>query len=272
METPFWNKVGKGALNEAQELEASLEVWGSYDSNQEDFLKKIDIALHSKVDGIIVQGLDTEEFKTMTRVKASSYGIPIITVANDVPIDESLRRTYVGSDQFMAGQLIANQLLVDMGHTGTVVLMYNRGQEYFQVQRLNGIENALRKYPQIRIVHGETEATREEVVARTKEILNANPDVDAFIAIDANITGTMIQEIGKRFQVEPYYIYTFDDGPDSMALLTEHKIDGVLKQSPEAMGKISVRLIIEWLSGKTVPLEINGYFTDISILKANDVK
>ncbi|WP_314733436.1 substrate-binding domain-containing protein [Anaerobacillus sp. CMMVII] len=233
METPFWNKVGKGAMEEAGRLGASLEIWGSYDGNQEDFLKKIDIALHSKVDGIIVQGLDTEEFKSLTKVKASSYGIPIITVANDVPIEESLRRTYVGSNQYRAGKLIAKQLLDDMGDVGTVVLMYNNGKEYFQMQRLQGIESILHLYPNIQIVYGETEATREEIISNTKEILNKNPEVDAFIAVDANITGTMIQEINKRFQVEPYYIYTLDDGPDSLSLLTEGKLDGLLQQSPK---------------------------------------
>ena len=81
-----------------------MEVWGSYGKNQEDFLKKVEIAIHSKVDGIIVQGLDTEKFKNLTKVKAAFYGIPIITVANDVPMAESLRRTYVGSDQYLAGR------------------------------------------------------------------------------------------------------------------------------------------------------------------------
>ncbi len=272
METPFWNKVGNGAIEEANKNGASLEVWGSYDRNQEDFLKKIDIALHSKVDGIIVQGLDTEEFKALTKVKASSYGIPIITIANDIPIEESLRRTYVGSDQYKAGELIAKQLLEDMGDTGTVVLMYNSGKEFFQVQRLKGIEDVLSDFPTIRVIHGKTEPTREEIIATTKDVLNQYPDVNALIAVDANITGTMLQEIEKRFQVEPYHIYTFDDGPESISLLTDGKIDGLLEQSPEMMGKMSVRLIVEWLSGQTVPLDITGYFTDIRIVKENDVR
>ena len=40
--------------------------------------------------------------------------------------------------------------------------------------------------------------------------------MDAFIAVNANIVGAMIQEIGRRSQVEPYHIYTFDDGPESL--------------------------------------------------------
>lgn len=272
IDTPFWDKVGSGALEQAQKDGASLEVWGSYGNNKEDFFKKIEIALHSKVDGIIIQGLDTDEFKNLAKIKASFYGIPIITVANDVPMTESLRKTYVGSNQYKAGRMVANQLLSDMGETGNVILMYDRQKEYFQEQRLSGMEDVLKNYPNIQTLYGDTNEKKEEVVATTQDMLNQMPDVDAFIAVNANIAGTMIQEIGNRSQVEPYHIYSFDDGPESMSLLMQGKLDGMIEQSPEMMGKISVKKMMEWLNGETVPLDINGYFTDIQILKAMDVQ
>ena len=52
-------------------------------------------------------------------------------------------------------------------------------------------------------------------MATTQQLMNEVPRVTAFIAINANYTGPMIQEIGRRTQVEPYYIYTFDDGVES---------------------------------------------------------
>lgn len=272
LETPFWDKVGNGALKEAHKDGASMEVWGSYGKNQEDFLKKVEIAIQSKVDGIIVQGLDTEEFKKLTKIKAAFYGIPIITVANDVPKAESLRRTYVGSDQYRAGQMIATQLLADMGPAGNVILMSDSRQEYYQTQRLKGIQDVLDDYSNVHTIYQETLDTREQVIATTKDLLNQNPEVDAFIAVNANIVGAMIQEIGRRSQVEPYHIYTFDDGPESLSLLMQGKIDGMIEQSPEMMGKMSVNLIMKWLKGEKVPLDMNGYLTDIRILKAMDVK
>lgn len=270
MDTTFWNKVGSGAARQAEIEGASLEIWGSYSSNLDEFLKKLELAIHSKVDGIIVQGLDTDEFKELTKVKAAFYGIPIITVANDVPMKASLRRTYVGSNQFQAGSLIASELLNDMGAEGNVVLLYDSQQEYYQKERLNGIEETLMKYPNIKTLYAETSESRDQVISTMRDVLNQMPDVDAFIAVNANMIGPMVQEIGKRSQVEPYFIYTFDDGPESLPLLNEGKIDGVIKQDPEKMGEVSVEQLIKWLNGETVPLDINGYFTDIHILK--DVK
>lgn len=269
-ETPFWNKVGSGAMDQAQKEGASLEIWGSYGNNREDFLKKLEIAIHSKVDGIIVQGLDSDDFKYLTKVKASFYGIPVITVANDVPVQESLRRTYVGSDQYKAGKMIAEELLKDMGSKGKVLITYNSDKEFYQLQRLEGMKEVLESHREIQLVEAETSSSREEVIAATQDILNKWPDVDAIIAINSDIASALVQEISKRSQVEPYYIYSFDDGQDSISLLQEGKIDGLVEQTPEMMGRKSVQLIKGWLTGETMPLNIDGYFTDIRIVKAMD--
>lgn len=272
LDTPFWDKVADGAMEQADQESVSLEVWGSYGNNQEDFLKKIEIAIYSQVDGIIVQGLDTDEFKALTKIKAGSYGIPIITVANDVPVGESLRKTYVGSDQYLAGKMIGEQLVSDMGIEGDVAIMIDNQQQYFQEQRLGGIGDALKEYPNIQIIDIFTHDTREQVISTMKDVLNQHPNIDAFIATNTNILATMIQEIEIRTQIENYYIYSFDDDYESISFLRQGKIDGMIEQSPRDMGKISVQVILDWLNNEKVPLDLNGYFTDIRIVKAMDIR
>jgi len=262
LDTPFWNKVGQGALKQAQEENVQLEVWGSYGNNRENFLKTMEVAIHSKVNGIIVQGLDNEEFKELTKVKAAFYGIPIITIANDVPAEESLRKTYVGSDQFEAGQMVARLLIKEMGTTGEVIILGDQENAYYQKERLAGIQDVLDGYPNIGMIVKGTAGEKEQVMTTTQQLMNEVPRVTAFIAINANYTGPMIQEVGRRTQVEPYYIYTFDDGVGLTALLEQGKLDGILEQQPEEMGSESVKRLMEWISGETVPLDSNGYLTE----------
>lgn len=269
LDTPFWAKVAQGATKEAKEENVQLEVWGSYGNNKEDFLKKMDIAIHSKVDGIIVQGLDNDEFKELTKVKAAFYGIPVITVANDVPVEESLRKTYVGSDQLWAGKIVARQLLKEMGTVGQVIIIGDQEQAYYQKERLAGIEEVLKWYPDIEVIVKGTADSKEQVMATTRQLMNEVPEADAFITINANYTGPMIQEISRRTQVEPYYIYTFDDGVESTALLDQGKLDGILEQSPIEMGSKSVKLLMEWILGETVPLDSNGYLTETHMIEAD---
>lgn len=268
LDTPFWDKVKRGALAEAERSGVSLEVWGSYGKNEEDFLKQMEIAISSKVDGMIVQGLDTPEFKQMAMYRATEKGIPLITVANDVPMNESLRRTYVGSNHYEAGQMIARQLLWDMGFAGKVVLMAADRQEEFQRSRLGGILEVLQRYPNIQTEIVASGTTREQVVQATNQVMNEDPNAKAFITTTANNANVIIQEIGKRSLVEPYYIYSFDDSPETLTLLEQGEIDALIAQSPETMGETSVKMMLQWLQGKQLPLNPDGYYTDIRVLKA----
>ncbi|BCB04255.1 sugar ABC transporter substrate-binding protein [Bacillus sp. KH172YL63] len=266
-QTPFWDKVAKGAKQQAEEEGVNLEVWGSFGRNQEEFLKNIEVAIHAKVDGILIQGLDTPEFKELTKVKASFNGIPVITVANDVPMEESLRRTYIGSDQYEAGKLIAEEIVHKMNGKGRIVLMMDREPEYYQEERVRGIRDVMKGHAGIELVVGETGWERDQIITATRDVMNHYPDITGFISVNAGNLGAMIDEISKRSQEEAYYIYSFDDGPESMTLLSQGLIDGVVQQEPEKMGQWSVRLMEEWLNGETVPLHENGYMTGLKIMR-----
>ncbi|EFM12597.1 periplasmic binding protein/LacI transcriptional regulator [Paenibacillus curdlanolyticus YK9] len=272
LDTPFWLQVKKGALSAAAQRGASLEMWGTYSSDRKEFLKQIEIAIASKVDGIIVQGLNTPEFTYLTKIKAAGSGIPILTVANDVPMNDSLRRTYVGSDHLAAGRMIARQLIEDMGSSGKVVLMVSDRQEDYQRSRLKGILEVLKAYPQVKTEIVASGDEKDAVVSATDDLLNTQPDAKAFIAVAANHASIIIQEIEKRSRVEPYYIYAFDDSPETMTLLKQSKIDALVAQSPELMGELSVKLMTEWLDGKVVPLNPDGYFTQVRVLRAGEAE
>lgn len=270
IDTPFWNKVAQGAKKQAEKEGIQLEVWGSYNNNTDEFLRKLDIAIYSKVDGIIAQGLDTEEFKELIKTKASSNGIPVITVANDVPMEESLRRTYVGPNQYLAGKMIAEQLVRDMGTEGTVAILYDGREEHYQLERLRAMEDVFNRYPGIKFQKFPTSDVLDHVVTDTQNMLNHHPDVDAIIVVDSKIIGTVIHEVAKRFQIEPFYIYSFEDDNELASYLERDQLDGYIEQTPEKMGTLSVNQMMEWLKGNAVPLNKDGYFTEIQLVKAKD--
>jgi len=71
LDSPFWSQLKDGALEAADRYQVSLEAWSTFGLNEQDFLNNIEIAIASKVDGIIAQGLDTEEFINLTKLKAT---------------------------------------------------------------------------------------------------------------------------------------------------------------------------------------------------------
>ncbi|MCC5894545.1 MAG: sugar ABC transporter substrate-binding protein [Alkalibacterium sp.] len=269
-DTPFWNSVAKGAVERAEQEGVMLEVLNNYGKNDEVFLSNLELGIHSRVDGIIVQGLDEEAFKELTKVKAAFYSIPIITIGEDVPMEESLRRTYVGSDHFLAGKLIAQQLIADMGETGEVAILLDENTHYYQTLRMEGIESILKLYPDITLIKVPTDPSKDKVMATTQNLLNQYPDIEGFIAVNADAASGMIQEISRRKQIAPLYNYSFDDHADIDSLMQQGKLDAIVAQDPEKMGNWGVGLLIEWLEGETVPLDFDGYFTPVRIRESQD--
>jgi len=270
MDTPFWDKVEQGAAEAASRYGAELAVWGSYGTNQEDFLRNMEIAIASKVDGIIIQGMDTDEFNHLATVKAAANGIPIFTIANDVSFKNSLRRTYIGSDHYKAGRMIGEQLVKDMGPKGNVVLLVSDRKEDYLTKRTEGILDVLKRYPGIRPIVAAAGNTREKVISRTNDIMNKVPDIDAFVAVWAGHASAMVQEISKRAHLGQFYVYSFDDNSEITALLHEKKMNAIIEQSPVEMGELSVKLMVQWLTREAFPLDYEGYYTDIRLLKADD--
>ena len=74
-DTPFWNSVAKGAVEKAEKEGVMLEVLSNFGKNDEAFLSNLELGIHSRVDGIIVQGLDQEAFKELTKIKAAFYDL-----------------------------------------------------------------------------------------------------------------------------------------------------------------------------------------------------
>jgi ribose transport system substrate-binding protein len=272
MDSPFWNQVERGALTAGEQLQVGVEFWGTYRSNMEDFMKHIEIAIASKVDGIIVQGLNTEEFSSITKLKAAQYGIPVITIANDVSMIESLRKTYVGSNHLLGGQMIAAQLVHDMQGAGKVVVMVSDREEESQRLRLEGIIETFEKTPNIEYKIVSSGDSSEQITSATKQLLNEQPDTNAFIGVTLDSASVIVQEVEKRSRLANFYIYSFDDNLETLDYMRKGYIRATIKQSPIEIGTKSVELMVKWLRGEVLPLDSVGYYTDISVLRAEDLR
>lgn len=270
-DTPFWNELEEGAFAAAEQHGVSLERWGTFGLNEGDFLRNLELAIASRVDGIITQGLDVDTFKRLTAIRAAEYGIPIITVGSDVPVDESMRRTYVGSDHREAGRLLARRLIADMGTEGRVVLLASERLEHYERERLAGILAVIGDYPDIVSEVAASGGASEDTARSVREQLNAHPDTKAFLSVAYNNAEVIAREIGKRSRATDFYLYAFEENPDTVQLLQEGILNGLIVQDPYRMGKWSVDLMVRWLEGIDLPLDMDGYHTEIRVLTREDL-
>ncbi|MFC7441157.1 sugar-binding protein [Laceyella putida] len=249
MDNDYWRLVEKGARAAEKKLPVSIEYNGPEQADIETHLKKIDMAIASKVDGIITQGLNESQFTPLIN-KAIAKGIPVITIDTDAP--NSQRIAYIGTDNYLSGYL-AGQALIKGTHGQAVVgIITGRFDAEHQKLRVQGFRDAVKQAPGIRIAAvEESNITRIEAAEKASKILHEHPDVTAFYgtsALDAIGIAQVVEEIDDK----SFYIIGFDTLPETLDLLKRGKIQATVVQTPYEMGYKSVKLMLDIIKGKRV--------------------
>lgn len=253
MDNPYWQRVKEGANAAAAKYDAVVEYNGPVQTNTDEHIKMTKMAVASKVDGIITQGLN----KKMTPVINNSIeqGIPVVTIGSDAP--DSRRLAYIGTDNYKAGELAGRTLAAATGGHANVGIITGSFQTAGQKLRVKGFRDALKQDPKIKIVDVEaSHFSRVQAAEKTYEVFKNDPDVTAFFgtsALDGPGISATVQSLGKTKDV---YILAFDALPGTLKLIDQGIIGATVKQNPYEMGYRSVEMMVEILNGKNVN-EIN---------------
>ncbi|TXK85179.1 substrate-binding domain-containing protein [Paenibacillus sp. N3.4] len=256
------NEIQRGARDTAETNQMMIDFWGVYRSNVEELIKQIDIAIASKVNGIIVEGLDHPEFDRMVK-KATAKGIPVITINSDAP--GSLRKSYVGSDHYQEGIIMGEHIAAQLNGKGLVGVIRNMTTPTMDDLRLKGLSEAFSKYDGIKMVFASDDMETTQPNMQTYDILNHYPNVSAFIGLPTESGESIFQASHARSRTKEYQIFIFDDSPQTIMLIRNGLIRAGLSQHYKEMGSLSVNLMKRWLNAKQLPLN-NSYFTTISVV------
>ncbi|HEO8419683.1 TPA: sugar-binding protein [Yersinia enterocolitica] len=268
MDHDYWRLVGAGAKKAALDNDVFVEYEGPKRSNPEEQLKLLDMAIQAKVDGIIVQALN-DTFTPLIN-KAVKEGIPVITIDTDAP--ESLRNAYIGTDNYLAGQLAGQTLVKDTGGkakvgiiTGGIDNAYNQHQ-----LRVQGFKDAIAKVKGIKIIAiDESNLTRVQAEEKAYKMLKEHEDITAFYGT-SSLDGIGIVAAAKSLKKQDdVYVISFDALDENIDLLNEGNINAIIAQQPFEMGEKSIELMLNLIKQKSVPM-VNH--TNASIVHRKDLE
>jgi ribose transport system substrate-binding protein len=267
MDHDYWRLVGEGAKAAEENNDVYVEYKGPKRSNPEEQAKLLDVAIKSKVDGIIVQAL-TEEFIPLIN-KATESGIPVITIDTDAP--SSKRSTYIGTDNYKAGQLAGQTLVEDTNGQAVVGIITGSFRNAHHELRVEGFMDAIEGEEGIEVVSIE-ESTITRVVAEEKahKMLLEYPQITALYGTSA-LDGIGMVQASESLQIsdEELYMIAFDTLPENIELLEDGKVDALVGQKPYEMGYRSVELMLSILAKEQVD---DVYYTDTTIVRNEDLK
>lgn len=105
--TPFWESVYEGAVSAAEKSGVYVELLGADLDEEYDKEQLMEIAIASKVDGIIVEADDSNKMTQLIR-EADNAGIPVVTALGDNALGG--RKSFAGVSSYNLGKEYGKQV------------------------------------------------------------------------------------------------------------------------------------------------------------------
>lgn len=263
----YWTSVAKGVEEASNMVDADVKISiPQLNYNVPQMTELIKRASAAKVDAIIVQGIQNEEYLTALK-QAADNGAQIILVDTDVAnLDDYL---YIGTDNYNAGVLIGEKAVEMTGGKAKIAVI--SGEENYPnlEERYTGLQDAIRKYPAMELIcllYDQYDTLT--VMQNYYMIINTYPEVDTIICIE----GTGGQTFGSKLTVKNKYVshmLSFDLSDDSRIGLQNDVLDGMVVQQSEKMGKLAILQAVKYY--ETGAYSSDKIYTDVEWITATDL-
>lgn len=253
-QTEFWLSVFAGAKAAATEYNAELNILGP--ETEEDYETQnqmIADAVEAGTEAIVFSAIDFEK-NAAAIDDAARAGVKIVAI--DSSVDSELVSTYIGTDNYAAGQMAAQAALdrVD-GPLKVGVVNYDVGTANGQ-ERERGALDAFRDSGRAEItavVNTLTEAAQART--DTAAMLNGSPDINVLLAFNEPTSVGAAQAVEDLGCAEDVFLVGFDSNVVTIDGLQEGTVDALVVQNPYAMGYLGVESACRLLTGQTNDME-----------------
>ena len=181
-------------------------------------------------DGILFMPFGEGHNSTIDNVIDS--GIPLVCIDGDAP--NSKRLSYSGTDWVELGRNQAREMANLLDGRGTIMLSAVIPNDNTRKAR-TGIESELENYPNITVLGLLNDEGNVETAARlAAETIQANPDIDGFIGIDAASGPGIARAVEEANRVGDIKIVCVDNTPDIVEAVQRGTIQAAIVQKREA--------------------------------------
>ncbi len=248
---PFYNTVGCGGRDRAEELGVSFDVQGSSEFDVAAQTSVVNAVVADAPDALMISVTDATAM-AVPLTEAKDAGIDIITIDGDLA-DRSLASSNIQSDNEEGGRLAAEQLAELIGGEGQVLAINQTPGNPIGEARERGFREALAEYPGITYLG---EQYDENATARAASIASgaasSNPELAGIYTMATNSTEgaiTGVREAGRTGDVK---VVGYDTSEPIIQALEDGTVDGVVVQYPYREGALGVETAVALSEGREV--------------------
>ncbi len=236
---PYSIDMIKGLQYAAEKYNVKIIAQGANDWDSDTACAALEQVIPNNPDGIITAAWDAAMNPGI--LKAQEAGIPIIVVEAE---SGEFGDLYIGLDNVDAGRETAQELIKAAGNSGKLLVIGNWGSTNID-QKYEGLKEVLADTDWEIVGDQDGECDAAASLQAAKDLLSANPDVDAFVGLDSacggGIAGAM-EELG----MEPGSITVIcADREDAMLdYIQDGYIHASLTNRTAAMTDMAVALLV----------------------------
>jgi ribose transport system substrate-binding protein len=246
----YWQEAAEGLRTAARELGVKSEMVGpeTYDpkAEKEEFLKVV----HRQVSpaGILVSAADPELMREAID-SAAAAGIPVVTIDADSP--RSKRLTFIGTNNYLAGQMIGELLAKELNGKGNVVLFSIPGQENLD-ERFEGCKRVLARNSGIKILQVIDIAgdPRKAFDGTQSLIAKGKTPPDAFVCLEA-LSCTEVADVLDRAGIRDKAVIAMDTQEGTLNWMRRGMIRATIAQKPYTMAYFGTRVLDDFHHAKS---------------------
>ena len=247
--TEFWLSVFAGAEAAATECSIGLSITGP--ATAEDYATQDRMGATAVADGaeaLVFSAIDYENNAAAIDAAAES-GVRIVAI--DSNVDSGAVQTYIGTDNYAAGQMAAQAALDGVEGQLTVgIVNYDVSSANGQ-ERERGAVDAFEQSGHARVaavINTLAEAARAQ--ADTAAMLAEHPEINVLLAFNEPTSVGAADAVEGMGLAEDVFLVGFDSNVATIDGLQDGTVDALIVQNPYAMGYLGVESAYRLLSGQ----------------------
>lgn len=253
-QTEFWLSVFAGAEAAATEYNLSLSIIGP--DTEEDYEAQNQMvadAVEAGAEALVFSAIDYENNASAIDAAAQA-GLKIVAI--DSNVDSSAVSTYIGTDNYAAGQMAAQAALDRVSGTLKVgIINYDISSANGQ-ERERGAVDIFTQSGRAEIVSViNTLAEAGHAQTDTAALLKQYPQINVLLAFNEPTSvgaAHAVEALGLSSEV---FLVGFDSNVATVDGLQEGSVDALVVQNPYAMGYLGVESAYNLLSGHASDME-----------------
>jgi ribose transport system substrate-binding protein len=251
----FWQNVNKGADKAIKELKGHTMTFSgpASESAIADEVNLVENAVNRKVAAIVLAPSDPDALIPAIK-KAWEARIPVVLIDSMVSDSgKAYYQSFLATDNRLAGELCAKELIAKVGTTGKVAIMSYVAGAGSEVGRVGGFKQYLQAHSKLQIVGPfYSQSQMATALNQTTDVLASNPDLKGIFGANEPTAVGMGRALVQSGKAGKVVAIGFDGNEDLQKFVKDGTLQGIAVQGSYQMGYLGVKTVAEVLAGKKV--------------------